>query len=117
MIEWLAIAVLYATGTVGLLGQIAGAIRIPLTLPVFGVLLVVAFAVISFEKIPKRQREPQTPLAWAATIVTLIPIAILILNTFTTPLSDYDGRVTWILKAKAIAREHSITGPFFQGET
>ncbi len=115
MIEWLAIAVLYAVGTVGLLGQIAGAFGAPLTLHLFGLLLLTALLVVSFEKLPKR--VPQTPVAWAATILTLIPIAILALNTFTTPVTDYDGRVTWILKAKAIANEHSITGPFFLGKT
>lgn len=115
MIEWLAIAILYAVGTVGLLGQIAGAFGSPLTLPVFGVLLLAALVVISFEKMPKR--EQQKPVAWAATILTLVPIAVLLLNTFTTPLTDYDGRVTWMLKAKAIALEHSITGPFFRGQT
>ena len=115
MIEWLAIAILYAVGTVGLVGQIAGAFGAPLTLPLFGVVLLAALVVIAFEKMPKR--EPQTPIAWAATIVTLIPVVVLLLNTFTTPLADYDGRVTWILKAKAIAREHSITGPFFKGQT
>jgi hypothetical protein len=115
MIEWLAIAILYAVGTVGFLGQVAGAFGSPLTLPLFGVLVFAALVVIAFEKVPKR--VPQTPLAWAATILTLIPIAVLLLNTFTTPLTDYDGRVTWILKAKAIAREHSITGPFFKGQT
>lgn len=115
MIEWLAIAILYATGTVGLLGQIACALHIPLAPPLFGVLLFLGLIVIAFEKVPKR--EPQTPITWAATLLTLIPIAVLVLSTVTTPLSDYDGRVTWILKAKAIAREHSITGPFFQGKT
>lgn len=115
MIKWLAIAFLYVVGTVGLLGQIAGAFGASLTPPVYGVLLFAALLVISAEKRPKR--APQTPLAWAATILTLIPIAVLLLNTFTTPLSDYDGRVTWMLKAKAIAREHSINGPFFQGQT
>jgi hypothetical protein len=115
MIEWLAVAILYAVGTVGLLGQIAGAFGTPLTLPLFGVLLFAVLVVIAFEKVPKR--EPQTPVAWAATILTLIPIAVLLLNTFTTPLTDYDGRVTWILKAKAIAHEHVITGPFFKGQT
>jgi hypothetical protein len=115
VIEWLAIAILYAVGTVGLLGQIAGAFGTPLTLPVFGVLLLAALVVIAFEKVPKR--EPQTAVAWAATLLTVVPIAVLVLNTFTTPLTDYDGRVTWMLKAKAIAREHSITGPFFKGQT
>ena len=76
MIEWLAIALLYAVGTVGLLGQIAGALGIPLTLPLYGVLLFAALAVIAFETRPKR--EPQTPLAWAATILTVIPIAVLV---------------------------------------
>jgi hypothetical protein len=115
VIEWLAVAILYAAGTVGLLGQLAGAFGVPLTLPAYGVLLFAAIVVVSLEKRPKR--EPQTPLAWVATILTLIPVAVLVLNTFTTPLTDYDGRVTWMLKAKAIAREHSITGPFFQGQT
>jgi len=115
VIEWLAVAILYAVGTVGLLGQIAGVFGTPLTLPLFGVLLFAALVVIAFEKVPKR--DPQTLVAWSATILTLIPISVLLLNTFTMPLTDYDGRVTWILKAKAIAYEHGITGPFFKGQT
>jgi hypothetical protein len=114
LIEWLAIAILYVVGTVGLLGQIAGALGIPLALPPFAVCLVAAVAVIWFEKVPKS--DPPTLISRAATVLTLIPIAVLVLSTITTPLTDYDGRVTWMLKAKAIAHEHSITGPFFRGE-
>ena len=122
MIEWLAIAVLYATGTVGVLGQIAGALHIPLTPTLYGVLFLTAVLVIwgadsAADAAHERTRRPLPKVAWAATILTLIPVAVLLLDAFTVPLSDYDGRVTWILKAKAIAREHSITGPFFQGKT
>jgi hypothetical protein len=39
---------------------------------------------------------------------------VLLFTTAITPLQDYDGRAFWLLKAKAIANEKRIDGPFFQ---
>ncbi|HEV7238863.1 MAG TPA: hypothetical protein VGQ36_06445 [Thermoanaerobaculia bacterium] len=49
-------------------------------------------------------------------IVFALPIAVLLFAAAVLPIRDYDGRVTWLPKARAIAIEQSTTGPFFQGE-
>jgi hypothetical protein len=46
----------------------------------------------------------------------LVFVPILIVAAI-LPLQDYDGRTFWMLKAKAIAHEGAIDGPFFRGET
>jgi hypothetical protein len=52
-----------------------------------------------------------------ATIVMCIPLVALTFAAAITPLSDFDGRAFWALKAKGIAHERSIDGPFFRGGT
>lgn len=47
-------------------------------------------------------------------ILALVPLFAL---AAILPLHDYDGRAFWMLKAKAIAHEGAIDGPFFHGET
>ena len=44
-----------------------------------------------------------------------IPILVVTYAASVLPLNDYDGRTFWMLKAKGIAHDHSIDGPFFQG--
>jgi hypothetical protein len=115
-LEWIGTSVLYGVGTVGLLGQIAGALAIPLALPFFVALFAAGVVAVLVRKPwPSRVAAKVPVIAYAAMFVTLIPIGVLLLNCVTTPVTDYDGRVTWVLKARAIAREQSITGPFFQG--
>jgi hypothetical protein len=46
-----------------------------------------------------------------------IPLLALAFIAAVTPLNDFDGRAFWVLKAKGIAHERSIDGPFFQGAT
>jgi hypothetical protein len=46
-----------------------------------------------------------------------IPLLALTFSAAITPLNDFDGRAFWALKAKAIAHERSIDGPFFHGGT
>jgi hypothetical protein len=46
----------------------------------------------------------------------MIPLVVLFLAAAVMPIRDYDGRVTWLPKARAIALEESTTGPFFHGE-
>lgn len=51
-----------------------------------------------------------------ATAVLILPFICALFVSAILPLTDYDGVVTWIPKAKAIASENSIAGPFFHGE-
>ena len=51
-----------------------------------------------------------------ATIVTLVPIVAGLVLTSMHPLNDFDGRAFWMLKARALATERQIDGPFFHGE-
>jgi hypothetical protein len=51
------------------------------------------------------------------TILLSLPLIALTFITFITPLSDFDGRAFWVLKAKGVAHERAIDGPFFRGAT
>jgi len=50
-------------------------------------------------------------IAMGAAVVWLFFVSAIL------PLTDYDGRAFWLLKAKAIAHERSVDGPFFHGST
>jgi hypothetical protein len=56
-------------------------------------------------------KTPMTPL-----ILAIIPLIVVLCISVVVPLTDYDGRMTWMPKAQAIASEHSIRGSFFRGE-
>jgi hypothetical protein len=47
--------------------------------------------------------------------IMLIPLLLMAYISAIQPLSDFDGRAFWLLKAKGIADEHRIDGPFFHG--
>jgi hypothetical protein len=74
-------------------------------------------------ELKRRRREPRiqlplpTPYAPLPTILLILPLVALTFITAITPLSDFDGRAFWVLKAKGIAHERSIDGPFFRGAT
>ena len=53
----------------------------------------------------------------SADIALGIAVVLLLSAAAILPLSDYDGRAFWLIKAKAIAHEGSIDGPFFHGLT
>lgn len=66
---------------------------------------------------PARTGEvARAPQSVAATVVTAAPIVLLLFASAVLPLRDYDGRAFWVLKAKAIAHEKAVDGPFFRGE-
>lgn len=101
---------LAGAGTIGSILFFAGVVRVPL-MPV-AIAIVVASAIV----IIARPAPPPAPSRYA-----LLPISIgataavwLLIITATVPLNDYDGRAFWLLKAKAIAHEQRIDGPFFQ---
>jgi hypothetical protein len=49
-------------------------------------------------------------------LLIALPFVAVLYGMWDLPVGDYDGRATWLPKAAAIAHEHSITGPYFQGE-
>jgi hypothetical protein len=52
----------------------------------------------------------------AAALIILVPVAVLLFAVSFFPQHDYDGTAFWMLKAKAIAAEDAVDGPFFRGE-
>jgi hypothetical protein len=50
------------------------------------------------------------------TVITIIPLILIAIPAAILPLNDFDGRGFWLLKAKALANERTIGGPFFHNE-
>ena len=109
----MAVRVLFALGALGMLLFLAGVLHIPITA------LTAAIAALIAISVGQTFLSGQTKSAdknVCATLVMLIPIAVILIAAVRLPLHDYDGRAFWMLKAKGIAHDHSIDGPFFRGE-
>ena len=106
MQPWLA-----GAGATGVVLFLAGLVHLPL-LPVAVVLFAVS-AVVAL-RAPRMRFESKEPLA---DVLLALTAAALFLIAAIVPLNDYDGRAFWLLKAKAIAHEDRVDGPFFQGQT
>lgn len=121
-VEWAGSALLHGIGATGLLAFLAGTLGIPLQAVFFamvfgtGVVVIVAFRSPHWSR-DEGARERVSVVGIVLTLLLLVPIVGVLVDAAMVPLADYDGRVTWMLKARAIAHEHSITGPFFRGET
>ena len=112
---------LLGVGTVGLTLYVTLLLHIPM-IPVLVLLFLIALLIVwsagdlarvwragdLVRQIPRTRPSP-------ATIVTAIPILALLFAGAILPLADFDGRAFWVLKAKAIASEGLVDGPFFQG--
>jgi len=90
---------------------LAGVLHIPLK-PVIAVLGLAAIAVLGTTT--KSWSGARVPRASLSSLPLWITAFVLLIGAVITPLADYDGRAFWMLKAKAIAREQRIDGPFFQ---
>lgn len=94
-----------------------GAAGVPIDWPVMIAIPVLSLVVIAFRwrrfELLKLDRRPDHLVA---TLIFAIPLLVLLCAAAIVPIRDYDGRVTWLPKARAIALEHSLTGPFFHGE-
>jgi len=108
-----ALSALFALGACGAMLFVAGVLHVPINAltAALAALLAVVWARHSC-------LAPQKPARreCLAHIITLIPLAILLFTAATHPLEDYDGRAFWMFKAKAIAHDHAVDGPFFHGE-
>ncbi|HUP43919.1 MAG TPA: hypothetical protein VM779_00245 [Thermoanaerobaculia bacterium] len=104
---------LLGVGTTGFVLYATMLLRLPM-LPVMIVLLLAAIAVLA--SFPRRAPRESVQTSAAATVVTIAPVVFLLFASAIIPLRDYDGRAFWVLKAKAIANERMVDGPFFRGE-
>lgn len=77
-----------------------------------GVLAVLAL-VATHTRAPRRERISYPLLP---TILLAVPLLIITVVITIVPLHDYDGRAFWLLKAKGIAHDRAVEGPFFRGE-
>jgi hypothetical protein len=106
-------AFLFGVGLTGSILFIAGVAHVPL---IVALILIVISALISAWRIRGGDHEtiryPRLP-----TVLMLLPFIALSVIAAITPLNDFDGRAFWALKAKGIAHERAIDGPFFKGAT
>ncbi|MEA2413707.1 MAG: hypothetical protein QOI58_364 [Thermoanaerobaculia bacterium] len=109
-------AFLFGLGITGAVLFIAGVIHVPL---VFAMLVLGVWGVgRGMWEIKHRNTPPlPTPHSPLPTILMCIPLVALTFAAAITPLNDFDGRAFWVLKAKGIAHERTIDGPFFHGGT
>jgi hypothetical protein len=107
-------AFLFGVGLIGTILFVAGVVHVPLVLA-FTLMLIASIggAVWSYRN-RKKKHTLHFPLA---TIAMALPLLALAFIAAATPLNDFDGRAFWVLKAKGIAHERAIDGPFFQGAT
>jgi hypothetical protein len=104
---------LAGAGISGAFAFVCGVAGVPV--PVSAAFLILGAGVVLLRTRGARQSRIGYP---AAPTVLLAALASWLLAfTAVVPLDDYDGRAFWLLKAKAIAHEQAIDGPFFRQET
>ncbi|HKO01581.1 MAG TPA: hypothetical protein VJ032_07810 [Thermoanaerobaculia bacterium] len=100
---------LLGVGVVGAALFIGGVFSVP-----FVVTLVVVMSVAVVRFVMHRGWSRGESFAIAPTILLIAPLVVLTFIAAITPLTDFDGRAFWLLKAKALAHDRSIDGAFFQ---
>lgn len=109
-------AFLLGVGVNGTVLFLLGILSVPLPPIVFGSVLAAGLAVAALRwRHVMRMRWRGDLHEVASTVLILLPFLLLLWISTIVPLSDYDGRTTWIPKAVAIAGEQSIRGDFFHG--
>jgi hypothetical protein len=99
--------ILTGLGATGFVLFITMVWHVPIIVPLIALALLVPFARFKRDD----TRYPRLP-----TILMFAIFAIQFAITAILPLTDYDGRAFWLLKAKAIVHEDAVDGPFFRGE-
>jgi len=92
-----------------------GTMGVPVTALTVGALALVALGVVMARRAHLRH-ELRVRHHWAANVMLYVPLTALLATAALLPIRDYDGRVTWLPKARAIAHDAAIDGPFFQGQ-
>ena len=102
---------LLGIGVVGSVMFVLGVFHVPFVIA--GVVVVVA-GLLGFVYGPAsagRDRLKPVP-----TLIAIIPLVVLVIVAAVIPLHDFDGRAFWLLKAKALADERVLDGPFFHNQ-
>lgn len=99
-------------GTAGLVIFVAGVWHVPPAWTLIALAVASIAILATFRREESISRAPLLPSALAA-----LAAAILLFVSAVVPIHDYDGRAFWLMKAKAIAHEGAIDGPFFHGQT
>ncbi|MCU1231237.1 MAG: hypothetical protein JWO97_4121 [Acidobacteria bacterium] len=109
-------AFLLGVGLVGAALFVGGVIGAPFPLTL-AVVLIAGVVGIS-QSLSRRERGAEGGVRGHAfaTALTIAPLFVLTFIAAITPLTDFDGRAFWLLKAKALAHERTIDGPFFHNE-
>jgi hypothetical protein len=105
----------YVLGTAiaGITLFLFGVLHLPL---VAAAIVAPSVALIGGLLLRRRHEREQLRYPRVATLVMLLPVAIVFVSVLLVPLNDFDGRVFWMKKAKAIAHERAVDGPYFRGE-
>jgi hypothetical protein len=109
-------AFLMGLGVVGGVLHVLTLMRVPPLVTIVGLLIASVIGGRQTILSVFREKWPDR-IVWPPLLLALIPILFLLFTTAVRPLTDYDGRAFWLLKAKAIAHEGRIDGPFFQQKT
>jgi hypothetical protein len=107
---------LAGTGAAGFVLFVAAVWHVPLLAAILA-LAVLALAVALRSALRSAGFQPAATPASSRQPLAILAFVPLFALAAILPLSDYDGRAFWLLKAKAIAHEGAIDGPFFRGET
>lgn len=81
---------------------------------------ILAIAVVAIATVVLlRRRVPADPAPFVhsrfATALLAVPILVIVAAAAVLPIRDYDGRVTWLPKARAIAHAGGVAAPYFAG--
>lgn len=104
---------LLGLGTTGLVLHVALLAGVP---PIPVLVAIGAGSILTLFLVRRRAAEPPPRTPAAAWVMIVAPVVFLLFVTAIVPLADYDGRAFWLLKAKAIAVEGEIDGPYFSGQ-
>ena len=105
-------AFLFGLGVVGTAMFVFGLLHVPFAITIG--LLVVAGLLGCFVWVPASAGTDR--LQPVPTLIAIIPLLLIAFPAAIVPLNDFDGRGFWLLKAKALANERTISGPFFHNE-
>src|SRR5207248_6702353 len=101
---------LAGAGAVGGLLFVLNLLHVPLIVAL-ALIVVGTLAVLAWRR---QMPSLHAPHELVPTLIIALVSAWLLFLTAVVPLDDYDGRAFWLLKAKAIAHERQVDGPFFQ---
>jgi hypothetical protein len=106
---------LAGTGVTGLALFVTMVWHVPLAITLIA--LAVVCGALAFRSVKQAPSAPVQERVLAADVALGMAIVLLLSAAAILPLSDYDGRAFWLIKAKAIEHEGAIDGPFFHGRT